>query len=109
MIGLLATGVAYVVLYTAYLPLLYFILRRRIGFRWSGRVVGQSIALLLTAIIVSGIAQISETAASIAGLIFTLSFGFYALDQLAKMANLEGRLGILVSMSRRLNLFRKFR
>jgi PST family polysaccharide transporter len=41
--GLQITGIAYLAMYAFYLPLVYWLARRRIGFRWSRSVIIMSI------------------------------------------------------------------
>ena len=99
--GLHAVGLAYFCLYACYAPLVYVILKKRIGFRYSRFVIRFTATLLGATVVVFWLAKGSELIAAGAGLILAIGFGMFGVTQLAKMANLEGRLGRLVPVSQR--------
>lgn len=102
LMGVRATGVAFLALYLWYLPIVWWLARRRIGFRWSGAVKQQAFLLLLTAIVVVSLSRILETFAAVVGLTCAVAFGLYAMARLGHMAELGGPVGRLARMSRRI-------
>ena len=98
--GVAGTGAAFLALYVWYLPLVYLLARRRIGFRWSARVKRQALALGLSAAAVAGAARVSEAGAAALGVALAGGFGLYGLAHLGQMAELSGPLGRLSGAAR---------
>ncbi|GHE76953.1 O-antigen translocase [Camelimonas fluminis] len=97
-----ATGVSFLALYLCYLPMVWWLARRRIGFRWSAVVTRQALMLLAVAGSVAGSARISETLAMAVGLVAALLIGVYAFARLEQMAELGGSVRRLARISRRI-------
>jgi PST family polysaccharide transporter len=100
LIGVTATGLSFVALYVCYLPLVYWLARRRIGFRWSQTVVQLMLILAGAAVCIAALARASEALAIAAGVSASLAFGLYGLSRLGTMADLHGPVGRLSGMSR---------
>lgn len=98
-VGLEITGIAFAACYAFYLPLVFFLARRRIGFRWSNATVA-----LLTATVAACIGVASLTAISrwgeLFGCLLAIAFGLYALRRLWKMSDLAGSENRVVTMLR---------
>lgn len=90
MLGVQATGVAFLVMYMVHLPLLYELARRRTGFAWSTPVKRQVGALVAASVLVCLLGTVSHVAAAVSGLLATLVFGLFALSRLAHMSGLGG-------------------
>jgi len=65
--GIVATGVAYFGMYVVYLPVVYWIARRRIGFRWSAKTLKTLVAVATACALVAIASTFSEGAALAAG------------------------------------------
>ena len=99
-VGLQITGIAFLVCYVIYLPMVYWLARRRIKFKWSGSVVklgGTTFVLCV------GVAVASSL--SLWGVVFavgsSIAFGVYTLVRLAHMSNLGGPIGRMVVVAQR--------
>lgn len=100
LIGVLATGVAFLAMYVAYLPVVWWLARRRIGFAWTPAVVRMGLGYFAAASAVSALSLWSEIAAALAGLALAGASGLYALDRLGRAAGFSGRLGHLAGVGR---------
>ena len=86
-IGLKITGIAFLVCYTVYLPLVYWLAKRRIGFEWTGSVVKLLVitfTLCASIIIVDSNFHLNP----IVAIVSSLLFAFYTFTRLARMSNL---------------------
>lgn len=101
-IGLMAAGLASLVLYTLYLPLVYCILRRKLSFRWSKRVLSHATALFAAAVTIVALAQVSHSVSTLVSLVLSLGFGWHSISSLTRMTNVDGRLARLVSISKKI-------
>lgn len=99
-LGVVATGVAFVGMYVVYLPLVYWLAKRRTGFRWTQTVRRQLLWLMLGAVAVLAAAKWTAFASAVAGLFLCTGFGFYSFSRLAHKTNLTGPLGRLAGYSR---------
>ncbi len=102
MIGLPATGVAFLALYAAYLPLLWWLSRRRIGFRWTRAVWMQAAAVIVTAVAVDLAGRWSAPLGMAVGGLLAAVMGFWALMRLSAVAGAEGRLGRIAAFGERI-------
>lgn len=98
--GVLATGIAFLVMYAVYLPVVYWLGRRRIGFRWTRPVVAHGAIFFAVACGVSAVGHWSEPMAAIVGVTAAALLGLYALGRLGRMAELSGSLGRLAALAR---------
>ena len=97
LIGIKATGVAFVGLYAVCLPLVYRLAVRRTGFVWSSTVARHLLVASAGALALVGIAEWSSVAAALVGVPLAGVAGVYGLARLGKMAGLEGKLGRLTA------------
>src|SRR5690606_25745971 len=104
LIGVLVTGVAFLAMYLVYLPVVWWLARRRIGFAWTPAVVRMGLGFFVVAAAVSGLSVWSEIAAALVGLVLAGASGLYALDRLGRVAGLTGRLGQLANVGRAMAL-----
>ena len=106
LIGIVVTGTAYLVMYLIYLPMMWGLLRLRIGFQWSRAVAVQALALGTAAAIIALASKISETAAAAIGVPVAAVFAFHALGRLAQIADVQGPIGRLAALSRQILAWR---
>lgn len=91
-IGLQITGIAFFACYGIYLPLVYWLARRRIQFEWTSRVVTLFAVIFCSAVIV-GLLSCIHTWGTVAAIAVSLAFAIYACGRLAHMSNLGGTVG----------------
>lgn len=102
-IGLQITGIAFLVCYVVYLPLVYVLARRRIGFQWQSNVTRLLLSVLALCILVA-ILSTRYWWGPIVAIVLTLLFGFYTLVRIAHMSNVGGLLGRIAVMAQRVSL-----
>lgn len=77
--GVEGAGIGYFVMYSLYLPLVYYLAKKQVGFSWNKRVKNTILglaALVSTSILVGNYGEIAELAASI---VFAISCFIYTL------------------------------
>ena len=67
LIGIQATGVAFIGLYAVYLPLVYWLAVRRTGFRWQRAVLWHLLLACIAALTLVGLAAWSAMASAALG------------------------------------------
>lgn len=102
LIGVTATGVAFLALYVAYLPLVWWLGGRRIGFRWSRAVRWQAALVIAAALTVEGAARGSDLAGAALGLGLGALLAVWSLMRLAAASGAAGRLAPLARMGERI-------
>jgi PST family polysaccharide transporter len=102
LIGVTATGVAFLALYVAYLPLVWWLGGRRIGFRWTPAVKAQALAVMAAAVAVDITARWSEPLGAVLGVGMALVTGIWAMMRLSSMAGAGGRLGRIAHFAERM-------
>lgn len=98
LLGIKATGVAFVGLYAVYLPLVYWLAVRRTGFAWNKSVVKlASLGIAIAALIMS-LSTWSLFLATTVGTLLAILYGLYGLSRLGNMASLGGSSGKLTAL-----------
>jgi len=100
--GLAATGIAFLLMYVVYLPLVFWLANRRMRIRWSRAVVMQGGAVLGAAVLVDVASRQSAVLGGVLGVMLAAVFGCWALYRIALMAELGGKLAILARLGRKL-------
>ena len=90
LIGIQATGVAFVGLYGGYLPLVYWLAVRRTGFRWQRTVIWHLLLACIAALALIALAEWSTTASALLGVLLAGVAGVFGLARLGTMAGSEG-------------------
>lgn len=101
LLGITATGVSFVAMYAIYLPLVFWLARRHIGFRWQAGILGRMALLILAAGTIFFVSHHSELAAGLVGIVLASVFGLHGLARLGSMAELSGVPGKLARLSSR--------
>lgn len=99
--GLKITGIAYLADYALFLPLMYWLARRRIGFQWSGSVVSLSGATFAICFGVDILTALTHWG-TLVGCVAAAAFTVYSLGRITHMSNLGGPVGHLGCQVRRL-------
>lgn len=101
LIGVTATGVAFLLLYIVYLPIVWVVGRRMIGFRWTRAVKAQALTVIAAALAVDIAARWSEPLGAVLGVGLAAITGSWALMRLSSMAGAKGRLGRIAGFAER--------
>lgn len=104
-VGLDSVGIGYLLMYIAYLPLVLFWARRKIGFRWDRDVAGNAAILLLLALLTLAACWWSDAAGMAVGGVLALILALSAMRHLAAHVTGEGRVGRLAALARRIPAF----
>jgi O-antigen/teichoic acid export membrane protein len=100
-IGLQITGIAYLAMYAAYLPLVYWLARGRIGFHFSRAVLFLSVITFALCVGVGILASISRWG-MLLGSVTAIGFAVYSLGRITHMSNLGGPIGRIGAWGRQL-------
>lgn len=99
LLGLRATGIAFLVLYMVYLPMVYLLAGRRLdGFRWTKAVRMQAVVVIFAAVIVDAVSRMSNVFGAWLGGAAAVLMGIWALVRLARKTDVGGRLGRFAGM-----------
>lgn len=101
LIGVTATGVAFLALYVAYLPLVWWLGGRRIHFRWTRAVLAQATVLIVTALVVDVAGRWSDVLGAGLGVAMAAGMGVWALMRLSARIETGGRLGRIAAVGER--------
>jgi PST family polysaccharide transporter len=99
--GLPITGIAYLAMYAFYLPLVYWLARRRIGFHWSRSVLILSIVTFAICIAVDIITALTHWG-MLVGCVTAVALAAYSLGRITLMSDLGGPVGHLGAKARQL-------
>lgn len=102
LIGVEATGVAFLALYAFHLPLVRWLGGRMIGFRWSWAVRLQALLVIGAAVMIDLASRWSELLGGGVGLILAAGMGIRALVILSARVEVSGRLGRIADLRKRL-------
>ena len=92
--GIEATGVSFFLMYLLYLPLVFWVVRRRVGFIWRKGVFRDVIILMLLVVMTSGFSQ-SGSWGVVVGVFISFLYGLSSIFRLSRKAELTGFLGKL--------------
>ena len=99
--GLQITGIAYLATYALFLPLMYWLAQRRIGFQWSRSVVFLSGATFAICVGVDITVTLTKWGMLI-GCVAAVAFSIYSLGRITHMSNLGGPVGRIGAKVRQL-------
>lgn len=99
--GVKATGIAFLAMYVGYLPLVWWLGGRRIGFRWTRAVRLQALGVASAALVVDAAGRWSTPAGAGLGLVLAAVAGAWALMRLSARAEVGGRLGQIAAFGER--------
>lgn len=100
-VGLSITGIGFLAMYAFYLPLVYWLARRRTGFDWTTTVIWEFTSLLTLGILVLIFAINNAVTGAIFGVIVAIIYGLFGLGRLTRMANLSGPIFVITRSYRR--------
>jgi O-antigen/teichoic acid export membrane protein len=100
LVGVVATGVAFLGMYLVLLPVVYWLARRKTGFRWTLPVRQYLAWLMLAATTLLLATRWSALAAAAAGLLMSAGLSLHSLSRLARKTN-------SIDPLRRLTIFRR--
>ncbi len=102
LLGIQASGIAFLAMYLVYLPVVFLLARRRTGFSWQRRVAWQLVLLVAFATTVTLASLVSKWLAAGAGIVIASGLVVQALGRLGHMANLVGPVGRVAVLSQQL-------
>jgi len=102
LLGVRATGIAFLAMYSFLLPLVFWMARRRTRFTWDRQVVRHFSALALAVCAVFVLGSLSPVAGALVGCLMALAFGMNTLAQLSRMTNMGGPVGRMGAFARTL-------
>ncbi len=91
-LGLQTTGIGFLVMYVVFLPIVYWLARRRTGFRWTARVAAEATSLLVISALIAGVVAWHRLAGAALGVAAAGAFSIFALARLAQMTHSAGPL-----------------
>jgi PST family polysaccharide transporter len=100
-VGLNITGIAFLACYVYYLPLVYWLARRRIAFRWAPSVVRLLAVTFAACVAIDLLVHLTRWGAII-GCVASVLFAVHALGRLSHMSDLGGPAGRIGAIARRL-------
>ena len=100
-LGVEAAGIAFLATYAVYLPLVYWLARRRTGFRWAPAARRQLLLLSGAGVAVLLAARWNSLAGASCGVLLSAVFGLHALGRLTELTNPGGALGRIGATCRR--------
>jgi O-antigen/teichoic acid export membrane protein len=100
-LGLQITGIAYLVMYAVYLPVVYWLARRRIDFRFSRSVFFLSISTFALCVGVGILAIVSRWGGLLGGAI-AIGFAVFSLGRITHMSDLGGPVGRIGAWARQI-------
>ena len=102
LLGIEASGIAFVGMYLAYLPLVFVLARVRTGFAWQPRVILQLVVLLSLAVAVFAAAHWSQWLGLSISVLASVALSLQSLARLGHISNLGGPLGPMATMCQQL-------
>lgn len=99
--GLPITGIAYLVGYACYLALVYWLVRRRVGFQWS-RPVLLCLATTFVICVAAGVAAIKLQWGMVLGAIASLAFAAFSVIRITHASDMGGAVGRVGVTARRI-------
>lgn len=92
-VGVLASGLAFLAMYGLYLPFIWWLGRRSMSFRWSKAVKAEIVIVLLAAVFVEVTSRHDDTFGLVVGCILSTLMMAWAVIRLSEKAGATGRLG----------------
>jgi O-antigen/teichoic acid export membrane protein len=94
-LGLPATGMGFMLMYGAYLPVVYALARRRTGFRWRWQTASMAMAVFAAVALTGVVGGVHDVLGLSVGILLAGAAGLYSLSRLSNLGALHGRLAFL--------------
>lgn len=88
-LGVEGAGISFLVMYLVYLPIVFWLVRRRTGFQWSWSVIRNFLVLMLFAILTFSISSWDQFSGMLVGLFLALGFGFMTIRILVRSSKIN--------------------
>lgn len=100
LVGVSATGLAILGMYVIYLPVVYWLMQRKLQCSWMPTIWRHLVCLMLAAAALLFVAEWSAMAGAVAGMVLSAGLALYGFARLAHMTNLAGPLGRMAAVAR---------
>lgn len=98
--GVVATGVAFLGMYAVLLPVVYWLARRKTGFKWTNRIITLLVALISAAVSEVFLGVWSAQTALIAGVLYGVAFSIYSIRRLSLIDETRTRIASIFKRTR---------
>lgn len=100
-VGLQMTGIAFLASYLVYLPLVYWLARRSIGFQWTGENL-RLMVIVFVACMAAGVASALYWWGAILAAVLSMAFMLHAFGRLAHASHTGGLVGRMAILAQRI-------
>lgn len=100
-VGLVITGMAFLLCYVVYLPMVYFLAKKRIQFQWQPKVFRLLCTIFLLCVF-TGISSAMYWWGAVLAVVSSLVFGFYSLFRITHMINRGGIVGRIAQIGQKI-------
>jgi PST family polysaccharide transporter len=101
-LGVTATGVGFLAMYAAYLPVVWWLGGRKIGHSWPRAVVWQIVITIAAAGLVFVAGTVSDMAGILSGLALAVIMALWALTRISSVTEASGKLAVLVGLEQKI-------
>lgn len=102
LVGIEATGIAFLGMYLGSLPLVFFLARRRTGFAWEPRIQKHLFLVVVSAIAIFLVSYQSKLICAVLSVTAAIFFSIYGLVRLSEMVTFGGPVAMLAEYSRKI-------
>ena len=81
-LGLQATGIGFLMMYAVYLPIVYWLAKKRTGFVWALNIKKLILFLSAACVLTSVLSIVHPLASAICGVLFSMLFAWYSISHL---------------------------
>jgi PST family polysaccharide transporter len=107
LMGIQATGLAFIGLYAIFLPIVYWLAVKRTGFAWGRQVIARAFFGVLAACAILLLSTWSAWLGAGMGTMVAIAFGLNGLSRLGTMASFDGRLERIAAFGGKLMVWTK--
>jgi len=100
-VGLVITGMAFLLCYVVYLPMVYFLAKKRIQFQWQPKVFRLLCTIFLLCVF-TGISSAMYWWGAVLAVVSSLVFGLYSLFRITHMINRGGMVGRIAQIGQKI-------
>lgn len=99
--GLVITGMAFLLCYVVYLPMVYWLAKQRIQFRWQPKVF-RLLCVIFTLCVFTGVLSAKYWWGAVLAVVSSFAFGLYSLFRITHMINRGGIVGRIAEIGQKI-------